>query len=222
MLMLLYWTPFHALFLNNDLVVFQPKTRTATDLGYAAIITTFYFTFLLSYLFQHFPLDLSMFPSFIPTPPPHQSPFVVVSTLFIVPVPPLLYRCKTLSTWMSPRSATCLPLLLVTTPCAAWIPLLPFHMSIRPPFAALVMCPCPFQTLGGSPIVGPTVSLCPLLAIIVCCSDSCIFWSIRICDAEYLEQRDISLVGIPGISLDAYEQGAVGLSVEVLVFISYM
>ena len=35
----------------------------------------------------------------------------------------------------------------------------------------------------------------------------------------YLEKIDISFVGLPGISLDADEQGAVGFSVERLVLI---
>ena len=44
--------------------------------------------------------------------------------------------------------------------------------------------------------------------------------AIRICEAESLEQIDISLVVLPVISLDAYEHGAFGLSMEITVFFS--
>ena len=43
-----------------------------------------------------------------------------------------------------------------------------------------------------------------------------------VCEAASLEQRYISLVGVFGIFLDADEQGAFGLAVEILVFIYYM
>ena len=44
--------------------------------------------------------------------------------------------------------------------------------------------------------------------------------AIRICEAESLEQIDISLVVLPVRSLDAYEKGAVGFSMEITVFVS--
>ena len=44
--------------------------------------------------------------------------------------------------------------------------------------------------------------------------------AIGICEAEYMEQRDIPLVGLYRVSLDTDEQGAVGLSTEITVLIS--
>ena len=43
--------------------------------------------------------------------------------------------------------------------------------------------------------------------------------AIRICEAESIEQIDISLVGLPGRSLDAGEQGAAGFAAERILFI---
>ena len=44
--------------------------------------------------------------------------------------------------------------------------------------------------------------------------------TIRICEAESLGKRDILLVVLPVRYLDAYEQGEVGLSMEISVFVS--
>ena len=44
--------------------------------------------------------------------------------------------------------------------------------------------------------------------------------AIRICEAESLEQRDISLVVLPVRSLDEYEKGSVEFYMEVTIFVS--
>ena len=44
--------------------------------------------------------------------------------------------------------------------------------------------------------------------------------TIRICEAEIIEQRYISLVVLPRRYLDADEQGEVGFSMEIIVFVS--
>ena len=44
--------------------------------------------------------------------------------------------------------------------------------------------------------------------------------AITIYEADYLEQRDISFVVLPVGYLDADEQGAVGFSIEIIVFVS--
>ena len=44
--------------------------------------------------------------------------------------------------------------------------------------------------------------------------------AIRICETEYLEQIEISLVVLPGISLDADERGSIGFDMDITVFIS--
>ena len=43
---------------------------------------------------------------------------------------------------------------------------------------------------------------------------------IRIFEAAYLEQREISLVVLPGRSLDADEQVSVGFAMDLIVFVS--
>ena len=61
---------------------------------------------------------------------------------------------------MSTTPATCQPPPLVSAPRAACLRLPPFPDSIRLPFSALGLHPGPCQTLGGSPIVRNSVSVC--------------------------------------------------------------
>ena len=44
-------------------------------------------------------------------------------------------------------------------------------------------------------------------------------FAISICEAEYIEQRDISLVVLPGRSLDEDERVSVGLDMEIIALV---
>ena len=71
---------------NYEVVVFQPWTGTATDLGSVATTTNFILVSSLPTCFNRF-LDLSLFTSTI-LRPPHQSPFFVKVSLSVAPDPP--------------------------------------------------------------------------------------------------------------------------------------
>ena len=78
--------PVHAVFLNHEVVVFQPQTGTAPDLGFVANYTFYYSPPALpvSTIF----LDVFIYPLY-PTPPPSVA-FVVLTPLYCTRSPPPL------------------------------------------------------------------------------------------------------------------------------------
>ena len=71
----------------------------------------------------------------------------------------LLSRRGTLSPWTSCRPATRQPTPFVSAPCAAFLPLPPYHESVCRPLATLGLHPGLYWTLRCLSIVGPSFSL---------------------------------------------------------------
>ena len=70
MFLLLFWPPFHVVCPNNELVVFQPQTGTATDLVPVAIIITLILDSSYHICFNIYPWIIPCFPLPYPPPPP--------------------------------------------------------------------------------------------------------------------------------------------------------
>ena len=97
-----------------------------------------------------------------PTPSPQQ-PFIVEALYLFAPDFHLLSFRESPPTWTSPAPATRQPPPLVSVPHAACLHLLPFTVTVHPPFAALGLLPGTCQPLGGSSVTGTSVSFVPPL-----------------------------------------------------------
>ena len=130
----------------------------------------FYFSFLLSYLFQQYPLDLSMFiSSNLPPPLPSVAVCSCIISLYCTCSPSSLTAPKSVhmnitQTCQLPASTSSLYSLL-RVPSSSDVSLLCLN-----PIDALILLPGPCQTLRGSTTVGPTVYFWFLLALTAFCS----------------------------------------------------
>ena len=159
-LLLYFWPSVHEVFPNFEVVVFQPLTFTPPHIGSRSLILHFN----LALPPHHFPV-LFLDHSFPPCS--HRLPIRSRSLLKpnFSPTPQILSRCKAPPNWESPSPATHQPPPFVLAPRAACLRLLPLLFHCAPPFAALGLHPVPCQPLGGLPLMGPSASLCPCLAL---------------------------------------------------------
>ena len=136
------WSPVRKLYLNYEVVVFQPHTGTPPHLGSVAIVTNFI-------SIPPAPPDSNIFldcyfPSSVLLPPPHQQPFIFV-VLYFLPSPQLLSHFKSLPTWMFPTPAGLRRSSLRPAPHACICRRLPWRCV--PPFC----CPRPSPSSLSAP-----------------------------------------------------------------------
>ena len=149
-------SPYWSIWSNYEVVECQPRSGIATVLEYVAIIKTIlaYPDPPVSSAFLDFSISLLH-----PTAPPSSAIRHLVNSISVTPDPHILTQRGTSSTRTFPTPATCQHPPLVSAPRANCLCLRPFPASIRPPFAALVLCPGPCWPLKVLDVVGPSVSL---------------------------------------------------------------
>ena len=103
-------------------------------------------------------MDRSSPPSFLP--PLHLQPFIVKALSFH-PLPTSSPGAKPRPPGRRLHPPPVSLLLLIPASRAACLRLLPFLCRFASPFDALGLQPCTCHTLGGMPVAGPSVSLCP-------------------------------------------------------------
>ena len=124
--------PFHAVFSNHEVVVFQPRTGTAIDL--VSIANCTFILAIPPHLSQQF--SGSFIYPYVLVPPPISSRLSPYH-LYIATATHFLSWNKNMSTWMFPTPSTHQPPPLDSAPPDACLRLPPFTVSICSPFSTL-------------------------------------------------------------------------------------